>query len=90
MGYNPCISNRFYPTEFVFGSPYVATKKALNAFMRDVSMQVHSKGIRTTTCLVGSTKTAIIENNLTGKDILVGSFAQMGAGKPFCPQTCES
>ena len=51
--------------------------------MRDVSMQVQSKGIYTTTCMVGSTKTAIFEKDLTDKDVQVGSFAQMSAGKPF-------
>ena len=69
------------PTEFVFGSPYTATKKALNAFMRDASMQMQPKGISITTCLPGSTKTALFDKDLTDKDVQVGSFARMNPGK---------
>ena len=65
----------------MFGSAYISTKKALNAFMRDVSMQVESKGIYTTTCLVGSTETALLDKDLTDKDVQVGNIARMSAGK---------
>ena len=63
----------------MFGSGYCATKKALNAFVRDASMQMQPKGIYLTNCLVGSTKTKLLDKNLADKDIRVGSFARMSA-----------